>query len=105
MQPDFWSSYPHRAGFKEPTTSAEAAQRIEAKGRAATLRQRVLAWFRCGQEGTADQAAEALGESVLAIRPRVTELYKQHLIEPTGTRGSNQSGSTAHVWRLKRDPL
>lgn len=98
-EPDLWT-YPHRAGFKEPTTSRDAAQRIERKGRAATLRDAVLGAFELGWTGTADELAHRMGESPLAIRPRVTELYKQGKLEPTGERHRNESGASAHCWRL-----
>jgi predicted ArsR family transcriptional regulator len=92
--------YPHRAGSKEPTTSKDAADRIEAKGRAAKLRQRVLDWFGAGYQGTADEVAAQLREDRLSIRPRVAELHRQGLLERTGQRHKNASGAPAHVWRL-----
>jgi hypothetical protein len=48
---------------------------------------------------TADEIAAALDESVLAIRPRVSELFHAGLIEKTGERRRNQSGLSAHVWK------
>ena len=101
-QPDLWSvsRYPHRAGAKERTTSLEAAHRIEAKGRAKRLRDAVLGAFELGWEGTADELAFRLNESVLAVRPRVSELHKQGRLEHSGTRHKNASGASAHVWRL-----
>lgn len=101
-QPDFWTSYPQRAGFKESTTSRDAATKIEATGRAAKLRAVVIGAFELGFQGTADELAANVGESVLAIRPRVSELHKQGRLEPTGERRSNSSGASAHVWRLTR---
>jgi hypothetical protein len=106
-QRDLWTldtgpSYPRRAGAKAAGTSREAADRIEAKGRAATLRSAVLGAFELGWQGTADELAFRLGESVLSVRPRVTELGKQGLLEQTGERHRNQSGASASVWRLKR---
>jgi predicted ArsR family transcriptional regulator len=91
-------AYPYRAGSKEPTTSREAAERIEAKGKAGRLRAAVLAWF-VSHQGTADECAESLGQSVLSIRPRVAELHRQGLLERTGLRHRNESGASAHVWR------
>lgn len=101
--PDLFATalaYPRRAGFKEPTTSKEAADRMERRGRAASLRAAVLGAFELGFTGTADELAFRLGQSVLAIRPRVTELHKQGLLEPTGERHRNESGASAHVWQL-----
>lgn len=101
-QPDLWTAakYPRRAGFKEATTSKAAADRIEAKGRARKLRDAVLGAFELGWQGTADELADRLNESVLAIRPRVSELHKQGWLEHAGTRHRNASGASAHVWRL-----
>jgi predicted ArsR family transcriptional regulator len=48
---------------------------------------------------TADEVDEALGESVLAVRPRVSELVRENLVVATGMRRPNKSGRTAWVWR------
>ena len=48
---------------------------------------------------TADEIAARLGQSVLAVRPRVSELFHAGLIEKTGERRSNASGLSAHVWK------
>jgi hypothetical protein len=47
---------------------------------------------------TADEAAAKLGESVLSIRPRISELRARGLIAPTGERRRNASGMRAMVW-------
>lgn len=93
--------YPGSPGFKEPTTSRDAAERI--RGRAANLRERLLDAIRkAGDRGlTADEAAEQLGETVLAARPRITELKELKKIERTGHRRANVSGALAHCWRIK----
>lgn len=89
-------------GFKEPTTSRDAA--INIRGRAGNLQAKVLtAIIAAGARGlTADEAAAALGETVLAIRPRVTELKEQRRIERSGERRKNASGMNAAVWIKKR---
>jgi hypothetical protein len=48
---------------------------------------------------TADEIAARLGESVLAVRPRVSELFHAGVIEKTGNRRRNASGLLAHVWK------
>lgn len=88
--------YPDAPGWKERTTSRDAAKAI--KGRAGTLRAAALAVL-AGREMTADEIAESLGETVLAIRPRVSELYGRGQIVPTGDRRANESGQKAKVWR------
>lgn len=94
------SRYPHRAGFKEATTSKAAADRIETSGKAKTLRVRVFELFENGWQGTADEAATVLGLSILAIRPRISELHKLGYLEHSGVRHTNDSGAYAHVWQL-----
>jgi predicted ArsR family transcriptional regulator len=48
---------------------------------------------------SADEIAATLDESVLAVRPRVSELFHAGLIEKTGERRRNRSGLSAHVWK------
>ncbi len=93
-------SYPHTAGFKEPSTSREAAIAIESTGKAARLRGMVLSWYQDGNTGTADECAHALGEDILSIRPRVAELHKAGRLDQTGERRRADGGRYAHVWRV-----
>ena len=55
----------------------------------------------CANPGglTADEIAADLGESVLSIRPRVSELHRLGMIEKTKVRRRNASGMSASVWR------
>jgi hypothetical protein len=91
--------YPLAPGHKASATSKEAAQRIAVK--AGTLRQAVLVEYQRAHPAglTADEAALRLEQSVLAIRPRVTELKAASLIERTPERRLNTSGMYAHIWR------
>lgn len=97
---DYASRYPQRAGYKATDTSAEAAVEIEDSGRAATLRKGILLWLRerHGRACTADEYAALVEESVLAIRPRFSELHKADLIKDSGDRRPNASGRNAIVW-------
>lgn len=88
-------AYPDRPGFKEGTTSREAAEAIEP--RAGTLRRMALEFIRKHPGRTADEVADALGESVLTIRPRISELRAKGLVRVAG-RGQNKSGKAAHRW-------
>ena len=81
-------------------TSLEAADAMA--DRAPILRARVLGVLATGNF-TADEVAAQLGESVLAIRPRVTELAKAERIADTGERRKNASGRRAIVWRLVKE--
>lgn len=89
------TDYPTNPGWKEDDTSREAAEAMA--GRAGTLRAAVYGFIRQNPRHTADEIARALGESVLAIRPRVTELRALGLITNDG-RGTNDSGHSAHRW-------
>ena len=89
--------YPNTPGFKVSGTSRDAADANEP--RAETLRQRVLRELQQGKTLTADEIAAALNESILSVRPRVTELRRMGEIAPTGERRANASGQTAMVWR------
>jgi len=100
MQPGVYAG---GAGYTEPTTSRAAARAVDD-----TLSERqreVLDALRAaGRRGlTADEAAGAVGRTVLAVRPRFTELGPKHLglIEKTGERRANESGLEASVWRIK----
>jgi hypothetical protein len=92
-------SYPNVPGFKRQETSRDAAVAIapEATGlQEACLR----ALSSCPQ--TADEVADYLSKSILAIRPRLSELLRMGRIEDTGWRRRNDSGKMAIVWRLKK---
>ena len=88
--------YPDVPGFKARSTSHAAAAAIEP--RAATLRAKVLALFEGGRRWTPDEAAAELGESILNVRPRFTELNAKGLIEDSGARGRTASGSSCIRW-------
>jgi hypothetical protein len=93
--------YPQTPGWKEPTTSRDAADAIESM--AETIRGEALRALKqsryYGRVGlTSDQVAKAIGRSILAVRPRITELKLMGLIIRTGERRLNDSGMLAAVW-------
>ena len=90
--------YPHTPGAQDTDTSRAAAESMRED--APTLRARCLAVIGKYGPQTADEVAESLGETVLATRPRLTELRRLGKITDTGTRRANDSGRTAIVWRL-----
>ena len=93
-------TYPNSPGFKEGTTSREAAEALVASGRYATVFDAVHAWFKAGNTGTADECAVAIHEEPLTVRPRVSELHSAGFIEPTGERRKSLAGGrSSHVWR------
>ena len=100
-----WQPYNGSPGFKEPTTSREAAEAM--KVRAVTLRAGVMQCLKANPAGlTADECAAMMGETVLAVRPRLSELSRPTkdrlaLIIPTGTKRENASGLMAKVWCIR----
>lgn len=98
---DYITRYPSKPGYKAAGTSQEAAERVESK--AATLRMKCLRLLEdIAPYGlTADELAERLGETVLSVRPRVSELLGLGLVMHTGERRKNASGMSASVWRCK----
>lgn len=99
--PDLFS-YPRAPGFKESTTSRDAARAIVPA--AAFLRERVYqAFVAAGAQGlTADEAAAAIGapERKHSVRSRVTELSKEKppRLVLCQARRKNESGFMAKVW-------
>jgi hypothetical protein len=88
--------YPEHAGYKAEGTSQDAAAAIEGSGQAARLRTAVLGWYG-RQDGTPDECAASLGESILSIRPRCSELCKQGRLHPTGIRRPSSTGKSQNV--------
>lgn len=103
MEPRYldFSLYPNVPGSKAPGTSEEAAESMRVS--APTLRAEALMVLERSGPLTADEIANRLNRSVLAIRPRVTELFKMGRIEDTGTRRANASGRRAVVWRVTHE--
>lgn len=89
--------YPQVPGYKRGGTSREAAVKIESKAK--TLRQRCLnALEEAGPWGmTPDEIAAKLNETVLAVRPRLSELKGRGLAKENGLRRVNVSGLAADV--------
>ncbi|MBL7040267.1 MAG: hypothetical protein ISR77_16640 [Pirellulaceae bacterium] len=82
-----------------PDTQIEAYQ--ASKKTAPTLRDQVKQVLANAPEGlTPDEIAAVLDESVLSIRPRVTQLDQMGQIERTDRRRRNASGSKAAVYVL-----
>jgi predicted ArsR family transcriptional regulator len=93
-------TYPAAPGFKVAGPSEHAAKAMT--GKAAKMREAVLAQIAQYPGGaTADEIARDLNLSVLSVRPRVSELYRNGEIEQTGGRRKNESGMTATVWRVR----
>jgi len=89
------AGYPNAPGYKVPGPSKEAATAVapsDHQGRAMCLEQikkRPMA---------SDEVADALGLSVLYVRPRVSQLHTKGKIRDSGKRYTNRSGKPATVW-------
>lgn len=99
QQPDLFSAarYPERPGSKARDTARQAAEKVESK--AATVRAKVRLLFEQGEQLTADECALRLGESILTVRPRLSELAALGEIVDSSQRRDNDSGHSAIVWR------
>jgi hypothetical protein len=79
--------------------SIRAAARTNV-ARTERLRALVLEVLAAAPSGlTADEIAAKLDASVLAVRPRVSELFHAGQIAKTGERRTNESGLRAYVWK------
>ena len=92
-------TYPTTAGHQAPETSLAAARHVEDTGKAPILRDRCENYVRtlAAFGATAQECAEALGESINDIRPRFTELknrgtfvYRGSKRTPAGSRCSQR---------------
>jgi predicted ArsR family transcriptional regulator len=94
-------SHPNGPGYEVRGTSRTAARRIAPH--ATTLRDRVRDFLRMNYPApfTADEVSDRLGVSFLSVRPRLSELRRSDLIEPTAERRKNKSGMSAQCWRAK----
>jgi predicted HTH transcriptional regulator len=91
------AKYPDAPGYKERDTSRKSADSM--KDAAPLLRDKCLAAIRRAPAGlTADEVAERLGETVLSVRPRITELLHGGKVKDTGQRRRNASQRSAKVW-------
>jgi predicted ArsR family transcriptional regulator len=90
-------SYPAQPGFKRNGTSKDAAESMKPK--APTLRRQCLEAIRV-RPMTADEVALTVRQSVLSIRPRLSELVKTEHIMNSGMRRPNMSGRMATIWEL-----
>jgi hypothetical protein len=91
--------YPDAPCFKAPGPSEEAAERVA--GQAKVLRAKVIAAYQERHPAgfTADEVAAELNQSILSVRPRVSELRRSGDLIDTGQRRPNESGLKATVWR------
>ncbi|MDC1268173.1 hypothetical protein N8Z76_00410 [Gammaproteobacteria bacterium] len=89
--------YPTTPGYKEKGgTSEQAANDMRAN--ASTLRRKAYALLK-EYPMTADETAEKMGEDILSIRPRLSELFQMGAIEKTMKRRASSRGKSSIVWK------
>lgn len=93
--------YPNKPGFKAKGTSEEASDSMQSTAK--TLRESSLRALQGSKGLTADEVASTLSQSILAIRPRLSELKLKGLIKDSGLRRKNHSGRNAVVWIIDED--
>lgn len=92
------STYGGNPGFKEPTTSRDAAKAVASGTQA--VRERVFQAIAVSAQGlTADEAAAIVGRKPAYCRPRCSELRAAGRIVPFGRRRNPDTGLSATVWR------
>lgn len=102
---DHEARYPAVPGSKGNHGTSERAAR-EVKSKAHLLRERCLDALREGGQQTSDEVAARLHESILSVRPRLSELFRLGQITDAGIRRTNSiSGKLATVWAIKTGPL
>lgn len=84
--------------YKRRDTAKDAAASM--KDSAPILRDKCYKYL-LAFPATADEVAAALNKTVLAVRPRISELANAGLIEDSGERRKNSSGRSAIVWRAR----
>lgn len=94
----FSLGYPDQPGYQRTDTSRQAAREVAPQ--ATSIRMLCLETLKRGP-ATADEVADALGLSILTVRPRITELKVMGRVEDTGQRRINEiSGKSAAVLRI-----
>lgn len=91
--------YPMSPGYKEHSTSKEAATKVASRSR--KLREKTLDAIKRKHSygATPEEVSEILNESILSIRPRFTELKIMNFIYDSGLRRKNSFNSNTKVWR------
>lgn len=90
--------YPDFPGYKRAGTSEDAARFM--RKRTPRLKLMVIQCLAKGVALTADEIADTLDVSFLAIRPRLSELRVEGFVKDSGERALNTSGRTAIKWEL-----
>jgi len=90
-------TYPTTPGFQNRSTSKAAAEGIAP--RAQSLRARVFDALK-EKPDTPEGVAARIGEPVMNVRPRCSELAARNMIRDTGARREAMGGRQAIVWAV-----
>lgn len=90
--------YPSAPGHKEIGGASQGAA-DDIKPRASILRDRCLQAL-SRRPMTADEVAAAIGEDILSVRPRITELHRMGLAFKTDARRPSSNGKPQTVWSI-----
>ena len=93
-------TYPLSPGDKGGTDTGKAAAEAMSP-HMGPLHTAVMGYLAVPGPHTQDEVAKGLEASILAIRPRVSELRRLGMIQDTGDRRPNRSGHKAIVWQAK----
>ena len=89
-------------GFQKRETSFHTA--VKQKDKKRHVHDAIIAIIRRSLTPvSADDLAAAMGQSVISIRPRVSELATSGRIVDSGSRGETALGRPCILWRLPRD--
>lgn len=95
------NSYPNYPGTRtgSPETSEEAAIAIAPKAR--SDRFKILRFLKAVHPTahSSEQIADAIGVSLYAVRPRISELFADDKVERTNDRTKNENGRSVVLWR------
>lgn len=93
--------YPHKPGAKARDTSFSAAASMGLK--VGTIRARVYDAI-AEKSRTPEEIAVRIGEPVMNVRPRASELAAMGLIKDSGLRREAMGGKLAIVWAITGQP-
>ncbi len=95
--------YPLYPGSKTRSLNSPSRKAAEAIAPdAKTLRARAFRGLMKSAGLTADEVAAEIGASILAVRPRITELRALGVVIATEARRPSSTGSLSTVWRAVR---
>lgn len=97
---EFADRYPVSPGFKNGSTSKEAARAMQPKQKG--LQQIVLDFLKTNGPSISREIAHGTGIAYGSIQPRTSELKTKSIIEDSGLRRPDpETGKRAIVWRAK----